>query len=144
MRFTGLAEGKAEGFTIQCRCDMILELPDFETGDNRSQQYSGTLGGEITRVITDDDGAGFSFSPFLFGDAHVTVTANDSVFLAWPTNEGTGTRFYDEIALFKGRLTTDGSISGSWKCAPLDISEGGYVKLKGTVGGSWNLKKIEE
>jgi hypothetical protein len=144
MRFTGLAEGKAEGFDIQCRCDMILEVPDFVTGDNSSQQYIGTLGGEITRVITDDEGAGFSFSPFLFGDAEAMVTANDSVFLAWPANEGTGTRFYDEIALFEGRLNTDGSVTGSWKCAPLDISEGGYVDLKGTVEGSWNLEKIEE
>lgn len=144
MKFTGEAEGTDEGVTINCVCDLNLELPEFETTAEGTQQFSGSLGGEIIRAVTKDSGDGFSFAPFLFGDVTVTVKQNDSIYLSWPGNLGTGIRFYDEIALFKGVLNrNDGTVRGTWMCAPLELDEGGYVDLHGTVEGNWGLEEFD-
>jgi len=144
MKFTGGAEGTDEGVTIECTCDLNLELTEFEISADGTQHFNGSLGGEIVRSVTNDLGDGFSFAPFLFGDVTVTVKQNDSLYLSWPGNMGTGIRFYDEIALFKGVLNRDdGTVTGTWKCAPLDLDEGGYVDLLGTVEGNWGLEEFE-
>jgi hypothetical protein len=143
MKFTGGAEGVDEGVIIECLCDLALELPGFELEVDGTQQFTGTLGGEIIRAVADDSGAGFSFAPFLFGEVTVTVKANDSLYLSWPGNLDTGIPFYDEISLFKGVVNTDGTVSGTWKCAPLNLDEGGYVDVKGVAEGTWGLEKFE-
>ncbi len=143
MKFTGGAEGEDDGITIDCLCDLYLELPEFEA-NGETQVFTGSLGGEIIRVVTDEDGSGFSFAPFLFGEIELTLKPNDSIYLAWPGNEGTGIPFYDEISLFKGKFNkADGTVTGSWKCAPLDIDEGGYVDTRGTAEGTWALEEFE-
>jgi hypothetical protein len=143
MKFTGGAEGEDDGITIECLCDLNLELPEFEP-NGETQVFTGSLGGEIIRAVADSDGSGFSFAPFLFGEIELTLKPNDSIYLAWPGNEGTGIPFYDEISLFKGKFNKDdGTVTGSWKCAPLDLDEGGYVDTHGTVEGTWALEEFE-
>jgi hypothetical protein len=143
MKFTGGAEGEDDGITIECLCDLNLELPEFEP-NGETQIFTGSLGGEIIRAVTDGDGSGFSFAPFLFGEIELTLKPNDSIYLAWPGNEGTGIPFYDEISLFKGKFNKDdGTVTGSWKCAPLDLEEGGYVDTHGTAEGTWALEEFE-
>lgn len=142
LKFTGQAEGTEDDINVDCLCDLNLELPEFEvTGE--TQVFSGSLGGEIIRAVTDDDGAGFSFAPFLYGEITLTVKPNDSVYLEWPGNLNTGIPFYNEIALFKGKVTDEGTVNGTWYCAPLNMNEGGYVDMKGTVEGTWTLEEFE-
>ena len=143
LKFTGQAEGVDDGVTIECLCDLNLELPEFEV-NGETQVFTGSLGGDIVRAVTNDDGAGFSFAPFLYGEVTLTVKPNDSVYLEWPGNLDTGIPFYDEIALFRGVVDTDeGTVSGTWNCAPLNIEEGGYVDLHGTAEGTWGLEEFE-
>ena len=143
MKFSGRAEGTEDDINVDCLCDLNLELPEFEvTGE--TQVFSGSLGGEIIRAVTNDDGAGFSFAPFLYGEIILTVQPNDSVYLEWPGNLDTGIPFYDEIALFKGKVNVDeGTVDGTWHCAPLNLEEGGYIDMKGTVEGTWALEEFE-
>lgn len=143
LKFTGGAEGEEDGVTIDCLCDLNLELPEFEATDE-TQVFTGSLGGEIIRAVTNEDGSGFSFAPFLFGEIELTLKPNDSIYLAWPGNEGTGIPFYDEISLFKGKFNRDDeTVTGTWKCAPLDIEEGGYIDTHGTAEGTWSLEEFE-
>ena len=139
MVFTGQAEGNSEGLNVLCQCDMRLELGEVRYNADGSQLYEANLGGEITRIILDDNGNGFSFAPYLFGEAEVTVAQDNKVSVSWPANLDTRVRFYDEIALFEGVLNVECGVSGNWKCAPLDLNEGGYVDLMGTVAGIWEL-----
>jgi hypothetical protein len=143
MVFSGLAEGKSEGVNVLCQCDMRLEIGEVRFNADGSQVYEATLGGDISRTVLDDNGDGFSFAPFLFGEADVRVDQDNTVSISWPGNLGTGIRFYDEIALFEGALNGDGTVAGRWNCAPLDLDQGGYVDLKGTVAGSWALAREE-
>jgi hypothetical protein len=143
MVFSGQAEGKSEEINVLCQCDMRLEILEVSFNEDGSQVFEANLGGDISRTVLDDSGNGFSFAPFLFGEAVVTVEKDNMVAISWPANIGTGIRFYDEIALFEGVLNEDGSVSGSWNCAPLDLDQGGYVDLKGTVAGNWGLTREE-
>ncbi len=144
MKFSGSAEGVIESITIRCSCDLQLELTRFKMKDEKTQLYSGILGGEITRMRIDELGAGFSLSPFLYGNASVILKSNDSVYVSWPVNLNSDSNtFYNEIALFKGVLNPDKTITGSWKCAPFNISEGSYIDLNGIVAGEWKLEGIE-
>ena len=143
MKFTGEAHGTQGELTIDCVCDLNAELPEFEVEADGKQVYTGTLGGEIGRAVTDSDGAGIALEPFLFGDIEVHVKANDSVYLYWPGNLNTEIDFYDEIALFKGVLNADGDVNGTWWCAPFELDEGGYVDLLGRIEGTWELEEVE-
>lgn len=144
LQFTGKAQEADDGLNVECLCDLALELPDFDLETDGTQQFTGTLGGEIIRVVADENGAGFSFAPFLFGEVTVTVKPNDSIYVSWPGNLNTGIPFYDEIALFRGIVNTnDGTVTGTWKCAPLNLEEGGYTDLHGVAEGTWRLEKFE-
>jgi len=143
MKFTGEAHGIDGEFTIDCVCDLNAELPEFDVESDGKQVYTGTLGGEIGRAVTDSDGAGIALEPFLFGDIEVHVKSNDSVYLYWPGNLNTEIDFYDEIALFKGVINSDGDVMGTWWCAPFELDEGGYVDLQGRIEGTWELKEVD-
>jgi hypothetical protein len=143
LKFTGEAHGMDSGLTIDCLCDLNAELPEFAPATEGAQVYSGVLGGEITRAVTDGSGAGIALQPFLFGEIEVELKANDSVFVHWPGNVGTGIDFYDEITLFKGIRNADGTLSGKWWCAPFELDEGGYVDLVGRIEGTWQLIEME-
>jgi len=142
MKFTGEADGTEGDLTIHCACDLNLELPEFET-TGQTQAFTGTLGGEIGRAVTQSSGDGFAFEPFLFGDITLTVMPNDSVYLSWPGNLDTGIPFYDEIALFKGVFNPDEkTVTGTWVCSPLNLNEGGYVDMEGHAEGTWHLEEF--
>lgn len=144
MKFTGGATGVEDDITIDCLCDLNLELTEYTREEDGTQKYVGLLGGEIHRAVTSSDGSGLGFSPFLFGQVKITVHPNDSVYLSWPGNLDTGVAFYDNISLFKGVFyPVRNVVKGEWKCAPFEIDEGGYIDLKGTATGEWMLQKFE-
>lgn len=143
MKFTGEAHGVDGELTIDCVCDLNAELPEFDVESDGKQVYTGTLGGEIGRAVTDSDGAGIALEPFLFGEIEVHVKPNDSVYVYWPGNLNTGIDFYDEIALFRGKLNADGDVTGTWWCAPFELDEGGYVDMQGRIEGTWELTELE-
>lgn len=144
MKFSGSANGVDDGITINCLCDLNLELAEYTVEPDGSQKYTGTLGGEITRVVENPEGDGFAFAPFLFGEITLTLHPNDSVYLAWPGNLNTGIAFYDNISLFRGKYDpASETVTGTWDCAPLDLDEGGYIDIKGTAQGTWMLEHFE-
>jgi hypothetical protein len=141
MYFTGSAIGMDEGFDINCQCDLILEIDSFEALDNGIQYFTGNMGGGISRTVLDENGDGISLSPDLFGKVNLVVGIDGRVTILWNGNMFTGSRFYNEIAIFVGFLNEEGNVSGPWRCAPFDINEGGYVDIAGTVEGVWELTK---
>lgn len=144
MKFSGNANGVDDDVTINCLCDLNLELTDYTIEPDGTQEYTGTLGGEITRAVENPEGDGFAFAPFLFGEITLTLLPNDSVYLAWPGNLNTGIAFYDNISLFRGKYDpASETVTGTWDCAPLDIDEGGYTDVKGTATGTWTLEIFE-
>ena len=143
-RLTASAEATEGDITAVCEIDFIFELEAESSRTDELVQYPGVHGGSAKRTVTAPDGAGFSFSADSFGEVVAELRFADSAIdLAIPINETAEGRFWRELALFAGTLEVDGSGSGSWTCAPLDIDQGGYLDTQVIAQGVWTMEPIE-
>ncbi|MEO9849475.1 MAG: hypothetical protein ABJH72_13575 [Reichenbachiella sp.] len=137
-RLGGEANGLSEGKKVKCECDQMGELSASYKIKNDTVIYEGSMGGSFSRTVLNDDENGISLAPDTYGEIIVKLH-KDSVWILTPVNFNTGSRFYENLAAFKG-VKKDGQIFGQWNCAPFDIFEGGWVDTVGTVSGSWYIE----
>ena len=129
-----------DGRTAECALDLVFELRD-RTGHTRDYvEYAGVHGGDATRAVTTEDGSGFAFSAFVFGDMTMRRYRDGRIEIRIPINETTDVPFYREMAQWEGEVARGRRLAGEWRCGPLQINEGGYVDLDLTAEGTWRLE----
>jgi len=132
------AVGEDQDLSIDCWYSIVVDLghpAELELG----KEYAGSFSGEARRTVLAQDGSGISLMPLVAGEIIVQVLSQDSIELYIPINEGSGSRFWENLALFKGRRSGDGLWEGQWNCAPFDLNEGGWVDTVGIAVGNWKI-----
>ena len=135
---------EADGTSISCDFALNFEL----TGSPREApgvlEYDGVLGGELRRTILDATGRGISLQPDVYGAVVVRSLAPNRVQITIPLNAEAKERFWREISHFEGIFDSPNTVAtGTWSCAPFDISSGGYTDTKYTARGSWSLVPVQ-
>lgn len=144
-RMTATADGRTEeDINVSCFLDFIFELEAETERTEELVEIPGFHGGEARRSLLDDKGAGFVFSASAAGDVVATLRFPDELDLAIPINDTAENRFWKEMRLFQGTLAEDGTASGAWTCAPLDIEQEGYVDNEVVLEGTWSIEPITE
>lgn len=133
-----------DGMDVDCALDFIMEI-EMESDDGYERHYSGSMGGEAARTVVDALGAGISFSADAFMPVDVRITGNrvniqSTLPLLTRIPKDEDSRFWTQITLFEGDVESDGSVSGSWLCAPFDTR--GDDSL--FTAGRWWLEPIIE
>lgn len=146
-RLTATAAGAMDDVDVTCSIDFIFELDAETARDEAHVEYPGVHGGEAKRSLLDSTGAGFVFDANSFGDVVATLRFGEGdtgdIDLAIPINETAKNRFWQELALFTGTLSSDGTGGGAWTCAPLDITQDGYVDDTVIVEGTWAMEPVD-
>ena len=133
-KIEGTAIGQADDLTIECLCDLLIELDPEVVEQNGTKIYEGIHGGHFSRKVVDQTGAGIALVPDVFGDIMITQSADGEMSFTFPANTNTGSRFWDSLGQFNGSLT--GNVTtGTWTCAPFDIRE----DSTGIAMGTWTL-----
>jgi len=128
-RMTGFASSiEADSTCISCALDFFVQLSPTPRRSPGVLEYDGVHGGHVIRTVLDSVGNGISLIPDVYGEVVARSLPADQIqiLIPIPINLTTESRFYRELASFEGTLGSDGTATGTWKCAPFDISEG-YV-----------------
>lgn len=133
-RIEGVAKGTDDNLTIQCACDLMVEIDTMEIGGDGNITYRGVHGGDFTREVVDQDGKGIAIEPVVFGDIVIRQFKDGQVELNFPANHNTGVAFWDSVGLFNGVFQMK-MMSGEWTCAPFDIPQ----DAPGIVDGTWEV-----
>ncbi len=133
-KIIGAATGASGELSIDCLCDLMVELNPEVTVDNGVKRYTGVHGGHFSREVLDATGAGIGIVPDVFGEIIVEQKPDGSIDFIFPANTNTGSRFWDSVGHFPGAIQ-DEEISGSWVCAPFDTRE----DTTGIITGIWQL-----
>ncbi len=143
-RLTGEASGSNEdGETATCTMDLSFQLDEEVSRSATTVVYRGRAGGEVIRTVVDRDGNGIQLLPFLFWEMETTLSRPDrfEILSLTPITPEDG-RFYQELALISGTVDLDSTGTGSWTCAPFDISSGGYVDTALSVPGTFAFQRL--
>jgi hypothetical protein len=137
-------ERNETGPSAECALSWIFELLRETERTATSVTYEGRHGGEVTRVVENaDDEMGFEFHVDVFGEVIVTHTQPDELEIRIPVNEGPeNSRFYRALARLTGTIDENGEASGTWTCAPLDLTEG-YEDNTVSAEGTWTTTAID-
>ncbi len=128
------------GRTIECSLDLEIALNPEANRTSERVEYTGTHTGEVGRRVLVRDSSDVTFSAIVFGDVRLHLIAPDSVVLQIPANEDAGSRFWREIAQFAGTVDSEGSGTGRWRCAPLDVVQNAFVDTSLVAKGQWHLQ----
>ena len=140
LRLVGDAAGSdSTGRRADCTMDLTIELREESRRNTQLVEYVGIHGGHLARTVLEPDSSGIALIPSVYGEAVATLHLPDSLELRFPANGSTGSRFWDSLALLVGTWH-DGAGSGTWICAPFDITEGGWVDTALTATGSWTIE----
>ncbi len=134
------AGGDAAGRTAACELHLIMEMGSDARPAAGAIEYTGTMGGEVSRTVLEADSSGFGFFADVYWPSAVArFSTRDLVdFVLGDTAAAEG-RFWKNIALLRG--VRDGSqVSGTWTCAPFDIWQNGYVDTLLVVQGTWRTE----
>jgi len=134
---------EADGTSISCNFELIFEL----TGNPRESpgvlEYDGAGGGGLTRTIFDATGRGISLQPDAYAAVVVRSLAPNRIEITTPISVNSESRFWRELSHLEGTFDSPQDVAtGSWNCAPFDISSGGYMDTKYTARGSWTLLPV--
>jgi hypothetical protein len=132
-----------DGTTVSCDLELNFEL----TGSPREApgvlEYDGVHGGDLRRTILDATGRGISLEPDVYGAVVVRSLAPNRVEITIPLNADIKERFWRELSHLEGTFDSPRDVAtGTWNCAPFDISSGGYMDTKYTARGSWSLVPV--
>jgi hypothetical protein len=145
-RLSGEAQHTAaDGSNVTCQLDLIFEMRNELSRSQQAVQYSGVHGGEVFRTVLAEDGSGFGFHADVFGEVQAYLYVQSGIVnLAIPINTTADGRFWREMASFSGIALSDGTASGTWTCAPLDLNQGGYVDTSLIAEGHWRFEPIQQ
>ena len=132
----------ADGTSVSCLLDLVFELAPHGQRFPSVIRYEGTHGGSIQRTLFYASGHGISLWPDVAGEVVGESVAPNQVRLAIPLNATSESRFYRALSEFRGSIGVDGVVTGSWDCAPFDITSGGYTDTQYTAHGTWTLVPI--
>ena len=131
------------GSTATCTLNWRFELSGEVSRTPGLVVYSGKHGGEAMRRVLQRDGSGVEFLIDVFGDVEAQLkTETGAVVIRIPVNENAGSQFYRQLARLDGSIAQDGTGSGAWSCAPLDVDRGGVPDRALTVPGTWQIRPI--
>lgn len=137
------AGGDTAGRTATCELHLIMELGADSRPAAGAVEYTGIMGGGVSRTVLEADSSGFGFfADVYWPDAVARFGTRDLVqFVLGDTAAIEGGRFWHEIAQLRG--VRDGhQASGTWTCAPFDIWENGYVDTLLVVQGTWRTEPL--
>jgi hypothetical protein len=145
-RLSGEAQHTAaDGSNVSCQLDLVFEMRNEVSRSQQTVQYSGVHGGEVFRTVLAEDGSGFGFHADVFGEVQAYLYVQSGIInLAIPINTTADGRFWREMASFSGIALPDGTASGTWTCAPLDLDQGGYVDTSLIAEGHWRFEPIPQ
>jgi hypothetical protein len=143
-RMTGTATATEGEITADCAMDLLFELDPAGEPDGGAVARAGTHGGELIRNVLDDEGAGFGFRVDVFGEVVVTVERGGAMVVEIPINATGEGRFYTSLVELPGVAEDDGTATGTWTCAPLDLDQGGYVDETVVAQGTWQVAALPD
>jgi len=144
LSLTASASGTDGALTATCRLLWTLDLKREISRTPDLVVYGGNFGGESFRSVVGSDQSGVAFDLDVFGEIEVSLTtATGAIAIRIPVNERSEQRFSREQAHFNGPLNADGTRTGTWNCAPLDISEG-HPDTTLTVPGTWQVRALTQ
>jgi hypothetical protein len=144
-RMNAVAQGSnRDGLTATCSLDFIFDLQKASKRTDELVEYPGVQGGEAVRTILDSQGDGFSFHADTYAEITARLRFPDVLEIEIPINETADGRFWTEMARFEGTVDADGFGAGAWRCAPLDIDQGGYLDETLSVSGTWEIEPEPE
>jgi hypothetical protein len=134
-------------FTVNCSLGFVVEISGEVSRTSEVVEYIATMGGEAVRDIQREDGSGVVLSGFAYYPnlqvLHILPDRVQLVSLDFPPDgPSTGSRFWDELRFFDGVLDDDGTITGEWLCAPLDVEQGGINDDSIFADGTWTTTEI--
>jgi len=133
-RIEGTASGTSGALTIDCLCDLLVEIDTVSTENDGTHVYRGVHGGEFVRNVMDSTGAGIEVVPVVFGDVIIYQSPQGLVDFEFPANNNTGIRFWDSLGHFSGSISGE-ELTGEWTCAPFEIPQ----DSAGTITGTWEM-----
>jgi hypothetical protein len=141
LSITGRANGTGpDGGTVDCVLDLTMELRTETFRDSNVVEYAGVHGGHVGRSVVDSTGAGMAFFADVYWPETMARFSQDSVELILGPDDPTEGRFWRELRRLAGARSDTDLGSGHWICAPLDITEGGWVDTAFTAEGDWRLE----
>jgi hypothetical protein len=138
----------AEGdLTVECALGFVVEISGEVSRTSEIVEYLAVMGGEAERLLQRPDGSGVILSAFAHYPRlqvlHILPDRVQLVSLDFPPDgPSTGSRFWDELRFFDGVLDEDGTITGEWLCAPLDVEQGGINDDSVFAEGTWETVEI--
>jgi hypothetical protein len=134
-------------FTVNCSLGFVVEISGEVSRTSEVVEYIAIMGGEAVRDIQREDGSGVVLSGFAYYPnlqvLHILPDRVQLVSLDFPPDgPSTGSRFWDELRFFDGVLDEDGTITGEWLCAPLDVEQGGINDDSIFADGTWTTTEI--
>ena len=145
----GAAATDEDGLSVDCSLEFVVEISGEVSRTGEVVEYIATMGGEAVRNLLREDGSGVVLSAFAYYPRlqvlHILPDRVQLVSLDFPPDgPSTGSRFWDELRFFDGRISEDGVISGEWLCAPLDTEQGGITDDSVFADGTWETVEVPE
>lgn len=141
----GSAEGgEAQGLSTKCLLDLDLEIvAPVGSGDGMAE-YAGTADGRITKSVLDGDTEVLSYAVDVNSQELLArVWSDGSIELLIPGHLDSDNGFLRELGRFEGTAANDGSVNGTWSCAPFDMEpDASVVDISVTASGSWQLDTL--
>jgi hypothetical protein len=135
-----VSETNPTAFRIECLCELLVQI-DQKTETTDTIFYYGFAGGQFTRKILNLDESGFALQPDVFSEIIIKRYHQDSIVMIFPPNINDVTPFYRDVAIIKGIVNADNSITGSWYCSPFNLDYGeGLSDYTGTIKGDWAIE----
>ena len=141
------ATATEDDLTVNCSLGFVVEISGEVSRTADVVEYIAVMGGEAVRDIQRPDGSGVVLSAFAhYPNLQVLHILPDRVQLVSldfpPDGPSTGSRFWDELRFFDGVLDEEGTMTGEWLCAPLDVEQGGINDNSVFAEGTWTTIEI--
>lgn len=141
----GSAEGgEARGLSTKCLLDLDLEIVAPVGGGDGMAEYAGTADGRITKSVLDGDTEVLSYAVDVDSQELLArVWSDGSIELLIPGHLDSDNGFLRRLGRLEGTAAGDGSVNGTWSCAPFDMEpDASVVDVSVTASGSWQLDTL--
>jgi len=132
--------------SVDCRIDFLVEIAGEVSRTDEVIEYVGTMGGGAERKIRREDGSGVAYiGDYYFPNLQVLHILPSRIQLVsdnYRPDEPVSSRFGAELRFWEGALQPDGSILGSWTCAPMDVDDRGIEDFTIFADGPWNTTTL--
>jgi hypothetical protein len=132
--------------SVECEIAFLVEIAGEVSRTDEVIEYVGTMGGSAGRTILREDGSGVGYiGDYYFPNLQVLHILPSRIQLVSDTyrpDEPVSSRFGAELHFWEGALQPDGSILGSWTCAPMDVDDHGVEDYTIFAEGLWTTTTL--